>query len=459
MGLALFAFLAIALFFNNCSGPTAISNETSPSQLAAPVVAPIPGAVGTPSVPTAVTPNGPATAEKSRFKIVWLEPHNLNQNVYLRANIPTTAHIFEMFRNYKLLGVEKVVIAYSEYLSYYIYEPSDLLKTNYPPAQTVLKLRGGEPLLNVLFQAADLHGIKMLVGLSPFGDKNLVLRLEQDMHAARVFAPANIEALNRNVLLNQMLANDIFFKFKSHSSFYGWYLVQEPHCMDVALNYFSPIAKFVKSLDSSKKIMVSPNADAENCYGSSSSTNSEYIANTRAILFKAKEAGIDIVAYQDSMGAGYQPSVKQFPSFKGAWLEVLRPNLLPEQGFYHYSDLARAMRFNYLNNLILPSLKIAHETTGVEFWMNTELWRMDGNCGGQILAYGCAYGGLDFKTQLEGWSKITGNLMMNEGFSQFDFSYNTTDPISATNLGNQTGKPAYENAINFKINYQSYLGL
>ncbi len=65
-------------------------------------------------------------------------------------------------------------------------------------------------------------------------------------------------------------------------------------------------------------------------------------------------------------------------------------------------------------------------------------------------------GGTEFVDQLEAWHPFTSNLMLNEGFLQFDFP---EIGISLTNTGVQQGKPAYANSVNFTNAYYSRLGL
>ncbi|MBK7962763.1 MAG: DUF4434 domain-containing protein [Bdellovibrionales bacterium] len=350
-----------------------------------------------------------------RFKVIWLEPHSINQNVTPRDRLVTRQMIHRTFGEYKKMGIETVVIAHSESLGYYTFQPSQQLRNNYPAATEVLKVSdetqsGQVAMLDAIFEAADANKLRVIVGLSQFGDSFALNRLETDLRLAtdrgesdpnKIFQKPNVDALNNLIILNKMLANDIYFRYLNHPSFYGWYLAHEPHCLDVAMNLFGSVASFLRRLDSNKKIMISPNADTEVCFGPKVSSQWDHILNMRAYLNKMKSSGIDIIAYQDSLGAGFQAGKFQFLSFAGNWLAIISQYVAPLYSLYHFNEVSRTNRLNYLRHIIFPGMPYIHDRTGVEFWINTELWRMDGHCMGQTGVYGCNYPGVDFSNQLK----------------------------------------------------------
>lgn len=402
---------------------------------------------------------------KKRFKTVWIEPHSVSPGVVSRDFPITKQKIHQIFKNYNHMGVDKVVVAYSELLEYYFYTPSATMKSQH---QAVLDARGevkktlhspqlidGKPLLNHLFEAADNTNIKLIVGLSDFDNKKTIFSITDALRRNDKIqlAKANID-LTTQVTLTKMMADDIYSKFKHHKSFYGWYLIQEPHCLDVSMNYFEPIVQHLRLLDSKKITMISPNADAEVCFQYKANNSAQLINGYKNYLKIMKSKGIDIIAYQDSVGAAYQAGSNQFFSYSGDLLSLHNRNSLNGTGKYHFTDRARNLRINYLKTIVLPSLKLAHQGTGVEFWMNTELWRMDGNCLQKTNIYGCNFSSNSFSKQLDTWFSFTNELMLNEGFMQFDFK---NAPITLSNKGNLLNKPARENTTKFTKDYLEYL--
>lgn len=440
IGVVLALLSCIALLFQNCSNLTSINSEDKPS------ISPETSIVN--------------KLNEKRFKVVWLEPHSINEGVVQRKK-PLTSQDIDLFvYKMKNLGVEKLVTAYSEYLGYYFYSPSALMKNNFPEALYNHKLSDDTFFIDALLSAAQKYEIDVILGLSPFKDKYVIHRLTGDLKIDRSngtnngFSQNNIAELNKQILLNQIMVTDLLNKYGMNSSLKGFYLVQEPHCLDVGMNYFGPIAEYIKSQRSDLKVMISPNADAELCFTSLASSELDYIQDMKAFLINAKSRGLDIIAYQDSVGAGYQSGSLQFISYQGELLNQHLSYSADGEGKNHFNDIGRIARIQYLSNLSFRLLQDAHLDTGVDFWVNTELWRMDGVCNGEVNYYGCNYGSDTFLNQLDSWYPFTKTLMLNEGFTQFSFPDLEMEILKE---GNLVDKPAFENAKQFTQSYVNFV--
>jgi len=225
------------------------------------------------------------------------------------------------------------------------------------------------------------------------------------------------DRISQSTMVATEVAKDLQAQYGSYSALTGWYVPhEESACLDTGNNIYTAIGNALHTATPGKLVMISPTADVKVCFNN----------QTYAQALTASKA--DIVAYQDGLGAGY--------------------GFLNGLGHYFYTDSARDQRIAGITQA-LKDLKAAHATAGIQFWINTELWRMDGSCpsnGG----YGCAFPAAwaSAKKQLASWSAFASDLMMNEGFLNLDFG------IPEAKLSNAANQSI---AANFTSDYQHYL--
>jgi hypothetical protein len=149
-------------------------------------------------------------------------------------------------------------------------------------------------LANALTAADKYTGMKVRIGLGFNGDwwtKNTL----------------DIAWLNTETDKNRAIFNEILQNYGAHPSLGGWYipyefsqLTAETSAAKANLNNFlKQIGNEIRTKDNIRSIMIAP---FYNSNYSSSYSLSEWTATVQTAL---KDTGIDIVALQDSVGAGY----------------------------------------------------------------------------------------------------------------------------------------------------------
>jgi len=86
---------------------------------------------------------------------------------------------------------------------------------------------------------------------------------------------------------------ELYEKFNSYKSFYGWYLPDEtainPYFQEAFINYVNKYSDYFKILDKTKKVLIAP-------YGTRLLSTDEYFIN------QLKNLKVDFIAYQDEVG-------------------------------------------------------------------------------------------------------------------------------------------------------------
>lgn len=409
------AILLFVLSFQNCSegsSPSLSDSPTTPLSLDQ-VVLPL------------------EKSKNERFNIVWLEPQSINISVLGREGQATSEDLRKVLQTYKRMGIATLVVAYSEFLnqilfksqkewSYVSFNKNDkgeiLTSTVHSKSSYNGLLKDGD-FMDVLMMEAEALGLNVYLGLSRTGDLHLLGDIYHTVKGdpeAMVFPGYDVNArLNTALFYSKQVANELWSRYSGNPSFSGWYLTHETSCLDVGLNYYRPMAEYLKHISPKQKVMISPLSNAKSCFSTKSYLD----------LVEENKNLIDVYAYQDSIGAG------------SLYVNGIPQNL--------YSDAARIQRIVELMDGRLEELKLIHAQTGTQFWMNTEAWEMKGtSCplgelegDGSGNRYGCPYPGdwSRVSVQLKNWAEYTPHLMLNEGFSQFDFDIGLlsfSDPVN-----------------------------
>jgi hypothetical protein len=148
-------------------------------------------------------------------------------------------------------------------------------------------------MLETALEAADTAGIKVQIGLGQNADWWSIHVHEQDW-------------LEHEAEVNSVMAAEILTKYGGHPSFAGWYIPYEfhplmalSHAQQLKLNHFyQTIAGCIK-LFSDKPIMIAP------YYNARVSGNVTLSLWVKIVCCVFKNTGIDILALQDSIGAGF----------------------------------------------------------------------------------------------------------------------------------------------------------
>lgn len=249
------------------------------------------------------------------------------------------------------LGVRVLVLAYVEYLGHFFY-PSSIEFFD----GDVQRLSKGSDcsfdMVGAFLAEADEHGMHVFLGLGRSGDTHLLWEFDKPDWDTR-----NARALS----ISKYVADELWKKYGSHSSFYGWYLTHEMNDLARASAYYDPLARFCRGLAPEKPVLVAP-------------------AGTPLITPELLESSaVDIFAYQDAVGAGYVPYQYTYkPESRIAMLE---------DSYKQYSAW--------------------HAKAGKHCWSDLELWEMDGSHG-----YGGSYPAsfTRVKQQIDIASRYTGML-------------------------------------------------
>lgn len=409
---------AASIPFSTTQTPTPTTQSVAPTQTisSAPLTASLPSFT--------MNPNNP------RFNSLWLEPDSLS---FGRNGQITSADLRAMVREYKQMGIGTVVVAYTEHFDSFLFTPqqnysfysysNNVTVSSMNPNQRRGLLSDGD-FLGVLLDESSKQGMKVILGLSNGGDPHLTIDLYAKVkNGQTTYVPETVgKTLNDRIMqatnIQVAVAKDLAAQYGSYSALQGWYIPhEESECLDTGNNLYTGVATALKAATPGKIIMLSPTVDVKVCFN----------AQTYAQAVTASKA--DIIAYQDGLGSGYRR------------INGIGQNL--------YTEAARDARRTEITP-ILQGLKAAHGSAGAQFWINTELWRMDGTCpsnGG----YGCSFPGdwTSAKKQLFAWSAIApGNLMMNEGFLNFDFG------IERAKLSNSAHQAL---AGGYTTDYRTYL--
>lgn len=407
----------------------------------------------------AVASGGPSFALSSGdpkvpyFNTVWIEPFAWRFDWGQIPAPATTADLRAAIGQLKsVYHVKRIVIAYSEYLGCFTFNPwqtySWLTWWASPPVQVSsadpkqrcpIVSDASDPYATfvgtVLTEAAKPEiGIDVFVGLSRVDDDDILNDIENRYRNLNQFSWDTLNARLKSVLFySRAMAKDLFDQFGKLPSFAGWYLPHETSCVDIGMNVYKELGKYLKSLDASKGVMISPFVfAADACF---SSAGYEY-------LVRESKPYVDWYAYQDTVGAGglFNPSTRILTLY--------------------YTDAARQQTIYEMNAKgRLAELQGIHARTGTRFLMNVEAWEMNGDCptgksGGNPdpnKKYGCNYPGpwKRVNSQLQAYQYATTDLMLNEALSQLEIG------SPGTRRASDSQRKA---AADFSAAYRAYLG-
>lgn len=92
---------------------------------------------------------------------------------------------------------------------------------------------------------------------------------------------------------HQRLTEELYARYRQHTSFYGWYIPNEAeiegHFSDGFMSFTPRLTAHLRGLDSARKILIAP-------YG----TNK--VAETDRFVEQIRQLGVDFIAYQDEVG-------------------------------------------------------------------------------------------------------------------------------------------------------------
>lgn len=250
----------------------------------------------------------------------WLDPLGLSSSVYARSREATTEDVRRMLRSLRELGMRVVIVTYVEYFGHFFY-PTDITFRDRDVGKTTRGQWFGFDVVETVLSEAERQGMHVFLGLGRGGDTQL---LGQGLSDARRLSAA--------VKLSKQVARDLWDRYGRQQSFYGWYLTHETNDLHGAAAYYNPVADFCHSLCSDKPVMVAP-AGSPNV--------------TRDVLSRSS---VDIFAYQDAVGAGYEP------------------------GRYTYDPETRLAVLGE----VYERYRRAHRGTSKHLWADLELWQMDG---------------------------------------------------------------------------------
>lgn len=255
------------------------------------------------------------------------------------------------------MGFRSLVISYTEFLGYHFFQRLQFSVYDYGLARNTRY--AGEAfkdqfsgtaatfdILEIILDEADRAGLAVMVGLGRGGDMNLM----NDLSNAASLAPWERSQLDvrlaMNLSLNHFLSVNLHSAYGFHPSFQGWYIAHEANDLFAANRFYEPLAQHLKELTPEKAIVISPAGDPQR-YGDMS----EWIQNTL----------IDVISYQDSVGAGYSGLSLTY-TFNPAIRLAELPSLFSRVRQWHSGvNQSRSRNFK-------------------QFWTNTEIWSMDGSC-------------------------------------------------------------------------------
>ncbi len=123
--------------------------------------------------------------------------------------------------------------------------------------------------------------------------------------------------LNNEGTIAKALANDLWSKYGSHSSFAGWYLgfevdnlnEQQQYQWDNLVSFYTTVGNYLHTIAPGKPIIIAPFFNAN--LGSSAETPSQWTTMWEYVLSRSP---VDILALQDGVGAGHA-TVSQLPTW------------------------------------------------------------------------------------------------------------------------------------------------
>lgn len=264
----------------------------------------------------------------------WIEPGAYLDGVYEQSRPAVRQDVIDDVDSMHEVGIDTIVIAYSEYIAngwgaFYDTSLPELL-----PAATSFDL------VDTVLAAASTNGQHVYVGLGRGTDVYLAYLGLDD--------PARIAT---GLDYTQRLADDLWTKYRGHDSFYGWYVTHETADIAAASALFDPMSTYLKTLTPGKPVLLAPSGTP--------------VASQSVIAASA----VDVFAYQDAVGAGYiGPDASCLPTCPSPLGTVT--------GGYAYT-------YNPENRMadlsaLFASYESWHASTPKAIWSDLESWEMAG---------------------------------------------------------------------------------
>jgi hypothetical protein len=402
---------------------------------------------------------------RPHFSALWLEPAALsNRYGYLSSSM-----VDQMFNRYQQYGIKKIVVAYSHLNNAFLYEPHENyyftaysvsapgqftkeIVRSWTVSQRSPTLDGTDNkyIVNAIMDSARNHGMTVYLGLSQTGDTyylNDTENLVRGNVSGMMIKPDSIPYFDRysqNINSSIAIAHDLYNQFKGYGdTFEGWYLPQETSCLDIGMDYYyRPVATSLKQSYPDKKVMVSPSANPRVCFANPGplgyETYMRLVGESLNVNGKALKL-IDVFNYQDGLGAGTYVT-------DGAVNNYYKDSYRLSRMFQVYEQFKQ--------------LKLVHAQAGTEFWINTEIWEMDGSCNKTADHYCDPYVGTFFSDNPNifdrGYNQLVNyagqfncTLMLNEGFTSLNYG--------DMGLPMHKDQRVQDTSIEFTLKYESYL--
>jgi hypothetical protein len=390
--------------------------------------------------------------DKAKFNMMWIEPLNLKyvagSNVVNNFNLGITRpELATILQKYYDMGIRDLVIGYTARWGYFFFDPGPvgLAGQSYKDrnldgssklisyAETwrrnnsLVHSNGvAHDFLTALLEECNVPGRKMNVylGVGPLDDDHLVdaihAKHQDPNYTGEVDVPKinYVTRLNNGINFSKQTVDRIWSMHSGKAALKGFYLTQELHCVEEAMDFYGPVAKHIKSKSSSLKVLISPPINAGRMVSCKTT-------KTYPQLLTAISPSIDMILYQDSIGAGVR-------TINGISHAV------------YGGDQFRAEQvidnITYFNELIA-----FHAGKSVELAFNIEAWRHENY---QSKPETAPWANL--KNQLVAYKNLLPNakFMFNEGLLGFDFGIanaKLVEPVAAAK------------AVTFTADYVSYL--
>lgn len=264
----------------------------------------------------------------------WVEPGAYLEGVYAQSRPIVQADVVADVDAMHAVGIDTIVIAYSEYIAngwgaFYDSDNPELL----PHAL-------GFDVVGTLLDAAEVNGQHVYVGLGRGWDVYLAYLGLGD--------PARVAS---GLEHSFEVADELWDLYGDSDAFYGWYVTHETADIAAASVLFDPLADYLRTKSPDKPVLLAPSGTP--------------VASASTIGASA----VDVFAYQDAVGAGYiGPDASCLPSCVG-------PHGTFTSGY--------AYTFNPYNRIAdLEALFSLYESWHVGndkiIWADLESWEMAG---------------------------------------------------------------------------------
>jgi hypothetical protein len=236
------------------------------------------------------------TSAPPAFQGAWIEPMAVLPVCAGKDAKETERNLRDSVDAMHRLGMTTLIITYVEYQGTFSY-PSQIAFYDRDMKRMSYGKNCPLDIVGIVLSQADLHGMHVILGLGRSGDTPLLWEFEK---------PDWQERCTAAISTSEHVAQELWQRYGSHSSFYGWYLTHEMNDLAKASAYYDPVADFCHSLSPDKPVLVAP-------------------AGTPIMDRETLRAShVDIFAFQDAVGSGYIPNKNTFhPENRIAMLDTI----------------------------------------------------------------------------------------------------------------------------------------